>query len=62
MALSPAQEALYAHNNGIGREALRPNVQAEYGRLEDEGWPEPQYQPPARQNDDGPKGHLAARS
>ncbi len=56
MALSPTQEALYAHNNGIDRGGLGPSVQAEYDRLNAEGWPQPQYQPPARQNDDGPKG------
>ena len=58
MALSSAQEAQYAHNNGIDREELRPNVQAEYDRLNGEGWPQPQqpqYGPSARQ-DDGPKG------
>lgn len=63
MALSPTQEALHAHNNGIDRGELRPSIQAEYDRLNAEGWPQaqqpqpqPQYGLPARQNDDGPKG------
>ena len=58
MALSPTQEALYAHDNGIYRGGLRPSIQAEYDRLNAEGWPQPQqpqYDLPARQ-DDGPKG------
>jgi hypothetical protein len=42
MALSPAQEARYAHNNGIDRAGPRPNVQAEYDRLNAGGWPQPQ--------------------